>query len=647
MIMQWIHDRLRGWGAFILLAPLAFSFAVWGVQGIVSFNSQRESALTVNGREVDVERVKRVYQEQLAQVRRIYRDEAPAEIKKRLQDSIVEEFVSETLLDQRAEDERYVVSDAEVIRAVREVPAFQVSGQFNREAYEGLLRQNNYTPERFEAEERRNLRDQQIEQDLRVSALALPKEIAAAAALRGEQRTTAYAILPVAKFLPAVHPDEAALKAYFEAHAADYTSRDTVELSYLSLNLADVAKDVAVTDAGLKSFYDTVKERYVEPEKRRARHILIQSGSDEAAAKAKAELLYQEAVKPGADFASIAEKNSQDAGSASQGGDLGWAEKSFFVGPFADALFKMKPGEISAPVHTQFGWHVIKLEEVKAGASKSLEQVRPALEADYRKAEADKLFGERQERLDQLVFENGGSLEPAARGLKLVVHTIPDFTREQGGGELGANPRVVDAAFKADVLGGQNSRAIELQPGEVIALRVANHRPPAPRSFTDARAEVDKAARAQLAAAAAAKAGETLAAAVHAGQALKDAVHPLGATVGTDADKAAGDLIRLEPGRDLARREAKVSPELMRAVFAAAKPAEGHLSVGTVTLLGGDTAVYAVSAVKPGTVTAPKGGAPNDTARELAHAWANAEISSYVATLRKSAELHFNPQIFE
>jgi peptidyl-prolyl cis-trans isomerase D len=644
-MMQWIHDRLRGWGAFILIAPLALTFAVWGVQGIVSFSSKSETALTVNGREVDSERLKRVYQEQLAQIHRMYKDEVPPEIKQRVQDSIVQEFVAETLIDMRTEKERYVVSDGDVIRGVRAVPAFQVGGQFSRDAYEGLLRQNNYTPARFEAEERRNLRDQQLEQDLRISSFALPAEFAAAASLRRETREVAYAIVPAAKYVAMLHPDESVLKAYYDAHAAQYMTPDTVQLAYVSLKLTDVAAEVAVTPAALATYYASVKDRYVAPEKRRARHLLIQSGTDDAAAKAKAQALYQEALQPGADFASLAQKNSQDAGSAAQGGELGWAEKSYFVAPFADTLFAMKAGETSQPVHTQFGWHIIQLEEIKTGEAKSLDQVHTELEADYRRVEAEKLFGERQERLDTLVFENGGSLEPAARALKLTVRTIPDFTREHGGGELRDVVKVIDAAFKTDVLAGQNSRALELRPGEVVALRVSEHRPPVQKSFAEARAEVLKAVQGELATAAATSAAEAAAQALNGGAAFKEAVKPLGATTGADPTKpAAPELVRLEPGRSVARHDPNVPPELLAAVFAAAKPADGKATVGTARLASGAAAVYAVREVKPGVAGAT---APAGESREQAERFATEEMASYVATLRKSAELHYSPQIFE
>jgi peptidyl-prolyl cis-trans isomerase D len=642
-MLQYIHDKLSGKLAYILLGALALVFSVWGVQGIVSFSAKREAGMRVNGEDIDTERVRRAYQDQIAQISRAFKGDLPAPIKARVEQQVTDQFVAVTLLSQQSQKQGYTVSDADVVRAIQGEQAFQVDGKFDRDSYLGRLRMLGYTPTMFEAEERKDLRDRQIEAGIRLSAFATEPELKRLAALENETRTIGYAAIPAAKFLPTVHADAAAIQAYYEGHKSEYMTPDTVTLSYLALRLEDLAAQVAVTDAELQGFYDQVKDRYVEAEKRQARHILIE-GSDDAA-RAQAESVYKEATAPGADFAELAKKYSKDPGSAAKGGDLGWAERSTFVPSFAEALFAMQPGEIRGPIKSQFGWHIIKLEGIQAGKAKSLADVKPQLEAEYRRNEAEKRFGDAQEKLDQLVFENSGSLQPAASALGLKIGQIADFTRTGGGAPFGADPKLIESAFAADVLAGQNSRALELKPGLVVAIRASNRREPALRPLTEVRAQVETAVNEGLAAKAAQDAANALSAALLAGKPWSEALKPLGATHApdTEQEKAPPNLVVFQPAISMTRIQTGVPRAVTTSAFQAAHPQGGKPSVGSVALLKGDVAVYAVDAVQPGV----PGKDASSQAQRIAQASAVGEITAYVQTLKAAASIHTNPQLFE
>ncbi len=639
-MLQWIHDRLSK-VFWIIMAPLIIVFTVWGVHGVVDFNAQQDRALKVNGEEVGVERLRLAYQEQLATLNRLYPDgEVPAEIKKSTQDRIVEQFVNTQLLQQKAAAVHYVVSNKDVVDSVTQVPAFQVDGKFSMDAYVGLLRAQGYTIERFEAEQRQALLVRALENGLFLSSFATPIEIAREAALKGEQRELAVAVLPLAHFLAAAKPDEAAVQAYYEAHKAEFRTPDTVALSYVALRVGDGAVDAAADDAALRAYYDTVKERYIEPEQRRARHILIQ-GQD-AAAQKKAEEVYALAAKPGADFAALAKQYSQDAGSASSGGDLGLAEKSFFVGPFADAVFAMKPGELHAPVKTEFGWHVIKLEAIQPGKVKAFEEVHAELAREYARTEGERRFGERQEKLEQLAFENSGSLEPVAKALGLKVEQIADFHMGLPGSELASNAKVVQAAFSADVLGGQNSRPIELTPGNVVVIRSADRRPPGDQPLEAVRAKATEGARRELAAREAQATAERVAADVAAGGKWEAALRPIGPVA--TAKSAAADAIHFEAAKFVGRSEPGVAPEVLRAAFRAKPPtAVGQATGGSSRLANGDVAAFVVSAVKRG--ESKDNG--NTERRALGAATGQAEFVAYLDAMRAHAKVHYDPAVFE
>ena len=642
-MLQWINDRMKVFG-WLFIAPLAVVFVFWGVQGIVSFSAKQDKGLQVDGQDVPVERVREAYQRQLAQLNRLYPDEVPAAVRTDTQQRLVDEFVNTALIDHKTESLHYVVSDQDVINSIHAYQGFQVGGKFDREAYEALLRAQGYTPQRFEIEQRQLLRSRALESGIFISAFATPTDLMRAAALKGETREAGYAVLPLARFLPQARAEEAAVAAYYEKHKSEYKTPESVRLSYVALTVANVSKDVKVDDAALAAYFDTVKDRYVEPEKRRARHVLIQSGTDDAAAKKKAEEIYAEANKPGADFAAIAKKYSMDAGSAAQGGDLGWAERSFFVPLFADAVFAMKPGEIKGPIKTEFGWHVIKLDEVQPGISRKFEDLKAELEPDFRKAEGEKRFGELQEKIEQVAFEQNDSLEPVAKALGLKLEEIPVFYRGLPGNALGASPKVVQAAFSTDVIGGQNSKAIEIAPGNVVVVRSNEHKLPTQQSLDTVRAAVTEAVKREAALAAARAAAESVAKALAAGTPWDAALRPVGAvTLAGGAKPPAADAIVLAPVKFIGRAEKDVASEVLGAVFKAAVPPAAGRTVGTVSLANGDVAAFAVSAVKPGTLT----GEGTPERRAVEGAAADADFATYLTVLRARADIHYNPGLFD
>ncbi len=667
-MLQWIHDRLSK-VAILVLAPLSLMFALWGVHGIVDFNARRDSGLSVNGDEVKVDRVRQSYQERLAELNRSYRDDIPAEVRASVQKSTVERFVNTTLIDQQVSALGYVVSDRDVVQAVEGIQSFQVEGKFNRDSYYALLRAQGLTPTQFEAEQRRSLRARALEGGLFLSSFVTARELAEASALTGETRELTYAVLPAARFVAGAKPDEGAVGAYYERHKDEFKTGETVRLSYVALRVGDAAREVTADEPALRAYYDKVKERYIEAEKRHARHILIAAGSDPAAAEKKAAEVLAQAQKPGADFAALAHQYSADSGSAAQGGDLGWAEKSFFVPPFAGALFAMQPGEIRGPVKTQFGWHIIRLEEIAPGKVKTFEEVHGDLEQEYRRVEAERRFGERQEKLDQLAFEASDSLEPVAHALGVKVEEIASFGRgaasDPRAAELAASSKVLQAAFSADVLAGQNSRAIELSPGNVVVLRASAHKLPEQQPLAAVRAQVEEGARRERADSEARAAAARVVAAVQglaAGQSWEPLLKPLGTVVAVVAEKPpapgapppkpvpakppAADALRLQAARFVARQEPGVAPELLKVAFAAGRPAAGKPVAGSVRLANGDYAVFAVTAVKPGTPP-PDGPLAQNERRTLGNAQAEAEFVEYLARLRARADVRVNPTLFE
>ena len=452
-MMQWIHDRLKGVAFWAFILPLSVTFVFFGIEGVISFTAAQSAGLHVNGETVDANKVREAYQNQVSQLAQAFEGEVPDAMRKEVQESIVNGFVQEALITARAKDAGYQVSNDEVAASIKALPYFQVGGEFSRDAYTALLAQNNIQMAAFEADQRHQLLANQLAANISRGSFLTPKEIDEALALQGEQREVAYAVLPVAPAIAAAKPTEAQLADWLKSHEADFLTEEDVALQFVELQRAAIAAKVQVTDESLRAYFDSIKERYATAEKRRARHILVEAGADakaDAAAKAKADGLLKQ-LQGGADFAALAKANSADTGSATQGGDLGLQEKDFFVGPFAAAVWGMQPGQLQV-VKTQFGYHVVRLEEIAAGAGKQFEDVRAELVPEFQTAEADKTFGELQDKLEETAFESSGSLEPVAKAVGVPVQTVARFTRAAGGGALPADKKLVDAVFAKTVI---------------------------------------------------------------------------------------------------------------------------------------------------------------------------------------------------
>ena len=641
-MLQWINDRMKVIGWFFLM-PLSLVFALWGVHGIVDFTANMDRGLKVNGQEANIEQIRQAYQQRLAEAARSYPSGTPDTVKKTLQQSLIDDFVATALIDQKVAEQHYSASDADVIASIKSYQGFQVGGEFNKDAYYALLKARGYSPEKFEAEQRVLLKSRALEGGLFVSSFVTAKEAAWLTGLIGETREVAYATIPAAKFVSAQKPDAAALQAYYDAHHTDYMTPDSVHLSYVELTVPEVAAEVAVDEAGLKAYYDTIKERFAEPEKRHARHIFLSLGSDEAATKKKAEAIAKEAAAPKADFAALAKQYSQDTDSAAKGGDLGTQEKAFLPAGVGDAVFSMAPGTVSAPVKSAFGYHIIQLLEVVPGKQKSFEQVRAEIEQEYRRTEAERRFGERQEKIEQLAFENSGSLEPLAKALKLKIHDVADFHKAMEGNDLSVNPKVVAAVWSSDVLGGANSKAIELAAGHVIVLRVADHKAPTLEPLNAVAARVEAALKRELAAKAAAAAAADLSKRLSAGESWDAALKTLGGSTAAAKGKAVADAVQFSVARSIARTEKETPHDVVTGAFALAAPAAGQVSVGQKVTIGGDVIVYAVSAVKPGEFK------PDDVAArtKLSQRYAGEEIEAYVAAMRAKAKVSIGSTLFD
>ncbi|HEY6824256.1 MAG TPA: peptidylprolyl isomerase, partial [Steroidobacteraceae bacterium] len=394
-MLQRIRDSLQGqkWLAYLLLGALALVFAAWGAYGIVNLNfGGANYAAEANGSKISLEDARNVWlRQQSMWQQRLGGAELPQPLRARLQDQVLESLIRRALITERSHDLGYRVSNQALLEAVQAEPAFQIDGKYDPQAAKAALAQAGVSLDTYTQQLRTDLQQLQLEGGIRASDFVTPSELTRLTDLEDQQREVRYLVLPADRFRASAAIDDAAVQAYYKEHLAQYMRPESVDLQYGELRLEALAAQQEVSDADLRAAYEKEKSRLEVPEKRHARHILI-SGKDDAAALALAQQVLSQA-KSGKDFGELAKQYSQDPGSAQNGGDLGWAERSTFVKPFADALFGMSVGEITGPVKTQYGYHIIRLEEIQRGKSKSFEEARPELEAQQRRARATDRVG--------------------------------------------------------------------------------------------------------------------------------------------------------------------------------------------------------------------------------------------------------------
>src|SRR5256885_1578553 len=630
-MLQKIGDALKGqkWLAYLVLGALAVVFAAWGAYGVVnlSFGGSNYAA-EANGSKISLEEAREAWLRQQTQwQQRLGGAEIPAPLRGKLQDQVLEGLIGRALLTQRTHDMGYRVSQDALREAVHSEQAFQVAGQYSPEAAKAALAQAGISLQTYEQDLRTQVQRVQLEGGIRASDFLTPLELTRLTDLEEQEREVRYLVLPLERFKSAAGVDEAAVQAYYQAHQAQYMTSESAHLQYAELRLEALAAQQSVSDADLHAAYEKSRSRLEVPEKRHARHILI-TGKDDAAALAQ-QVLAQ--AKAGKDFGDLAKQYSQDPGSAKNGGDLGWAERSSFVAPFADALFGMHVGEIKGPVKTQFGYHIIRLDEIQPGKSKSFEEARADLEAQLRRDRATDRFGEVQEQLQAKMAEPGADLASLAQQYNLLTGDVARFVKGAGGPPVGAAPALQELLFADPPLAvGRLGGPVLLGDDRLVIVKVLEHRKPQPRPLAEVREGIVTTLTRERGTQAALKAAEDARAKLEGGLSFEALAQEL--------------KVSADPAHFVGRRDPSIPAPVRDAVFAAPHPA-GKPLYRALALTDGAAAVVAVMAVRTAAARDPK--TLGDRALQEAERLGTDAASAYVEQVRRTADVRKNPKAFE
>ncbi|MNZ28402.1 Peptidyl-prolyl cis-trans isomerase D [compost metagenome] len=475
-MLQNIRDNSQGWIAKTIIGVIIALLALTGFDAIFNATSNRQNAAEVNGEEISQDQLSEAVNLQRRQLQQQLGKDFDASLldEKLLREAALKGLIERKLLLQGAQEADFAFSQSALDQLILQTPEFQVDGKFNADRFDQVIRQMNYNRLQFRQMLEQEMLIGQLRAGLAGSGFVTAAEVDAFARL--EKQTRDFATLVLKADPAAVTIADGDIKAYYDGHVDQFMSPEQVVIEYVELKKAAFFSQVEAKEEDLQAQYQ--KEISNLAEQRQAGHILVEVNDklNEEQAKARIEQVKQRLDK-GEDFAALAKEFSDDSGSAANGGDLGFAGPGVYEPAFEESLYALKQGEVSAPVRTQYGWHLIKLLGVQAPEVPSFESLKPKLEHDIKAQQVEQRFVEVSKELEDAAFEASDLAQPAQE-LNLEVKTSAPFGREGGEG-LTANRQVLQAAFSPEVLeDGANSSAIELDPDTVVVLRVKEHKKP-------------------------------------------------------------------------------------------------------------------------------------------------------------------------
>jgi len=506
------HQKLMQIILAILIVP---SFALVGVSGYQSFGDDANTLAKVDGQAVTQQELDNAQRNQLENFRQRLGEQFD---QKQFETPEFKQNVLDTLIAERAVNSEVrrahlTVSDATLQKIILEIPGLVTEqGKFDMDRYKAVLAAQGMSPDTHAAQMRRDMALQQLTGAIEFSGFA-PRTVSKMISDFGAQeREVQELMLPIASFLPQVKVTDEMVKAFYDKNAKLFEVPEQAKIEYVVLNAASITDQVTATDEEVASYYKNNEKRFGQEEARRSSHILVKNGADKAATKAKAEAILAEVRKNPANFAAIAKAKSDDPGSAEQGGDLDVLVKGTFVKPVEDAILKLKQGEISDLVESEFGYHIITVTSLQPAQIKALDEVKGEIVAEIKKAKAGKKYSELAEIFTNTVYEQSDSLKPAADKLKLKIETAEGLSRTPSpalGQAPFNNAKFLAAVFSDDAIKNKrNTEAVEVAPSTLVAGRIVEFKPASKRPLADVDAAIRQRVTMEEALKMARKAGE-------------------------------------------------------------------------------------------------------------------------------------------
>jgi peptidyl-prolyl cis-trans isomerase D len=491
------HIKIMQILLFILIVP---SFVLFGIDGYSKFRDQGDAVAVVDGQKILQSEWDNAHKNEIERIRASMPSLDP-----KLLDSpeakyaTLERLVRDRVIAAAASKQNLTASDQRLARDLQENPSIAAlrkpDGSLDVERYKQLVGPQGLSPEMFEARVRADIASRQVLAGMGASGMASPATADIALNAFFERREVQLARFNTADYAGKLTLTDAQLEQYYKDNPALFQAQEQANIEYVVLDIESIRKTIVLNPDEVKSYFDQNAQRLAGNEERRASHILIAApktatAAERQAAKAKADTLLAEVQKSPESFADVAKKNSQDPGSAVNGGDLDFFGKGSMVKPFEEATFSMKKGDISPVVETEFGYHIIRVTDIKAPKQKTFEEMRPEIEADLKKQQAQKKFAEVAESFTNSVYEQADSFKAVADKLKLEVKTANNVQRKPAPGTAGplANVKLLNAIFSPDAVEKKrNTEAVDLGASQLVSARVLQYTPASTLPFAEVK----------------------------------------------------------------------------------------------------------------------------------------------------------------
>lgn len=487
-MMERLREGVNSIAVKIILGLIILSFVFTGVSGYIGSGSN--VAAKVDGVEISRGAFEQAYQNERNMLQAQYGEQyanllSDPDFVQRLRQSVLDKMVNEILLENHAKSLGLRISDEQVLGMILQMPEFQLEGKFNQDIYETSLRRAGYTPESFGEVMRRSEVRNQLLQAVSASEFSLPGEVADQSKLITQTRDIRTLELNVEEFAKSASLSDEELQEYYSSNASQFTRPEQVKVSYLELSGDALKANVDVTEEDIEAYYQESIDQYSTAEQRSVSHILVQ-GDEEA----KAQAILDE-LSAGADFSELAKSRSEDIGSAETGGSLGWIERDVMDPAFEEAAFALAAvGDTTGLVKSDFGYHIIKLDDLKASETKPLSEVKDEIKQDIVNQKAADRFHDLYNDLERIAFEAPNSLEPSAELIESTVQTT-DFVSRFNAPEILSSPEVQEAIYSVEVKeNGENSIPVEIAPEHVVVVRVDDVREETVLPFEEVKDQV-------------------------------------------------------------------------------------------------------------------------------------------------------------
>ncbi len=626
-MLQKIRDNSQGTAAKIFVWFIIVVFGAWGASTIVSSVINATPVVSVNGEEIDELEVERNAQLKMQEYLEAQGPDADLSgiDEELIREAAISELIQRKLLLQYAEQTGMVISSRAIDRSIAQTPDFQVDGVFNGERAQMLLQSMGYTPNSYRSALATEGVINQTSFAYGLSGFTTRKELEHLAALVNQTRDIRYILINLGSELDNIEIQEEDIQNYYTENEKSFILEEQVSLEYLELDKEEIFDEVTVTEEQIRQRYDEEQLEYQSQIERRASHILLEAFDDADYDEAMSQATeLKQRIDDGESFEELAAEFSNDLGSAADGGDVGYTTGDTFVEPFEQALLSLDVGEVSAPVRTEFGVHLIKLTERSESEIETFEDARERLERDLKTAQVDTIFLARQEELGNLAFESFDLADPAEI-MGLEIQTTGLFGRSGGTG-IAANQDVINSGFSQEVLlDGLNSNLIAITPSRSVVIRVKEHNQPEIQPLESVRGEIEVMLRFDKIRDMSIDLGETIVSSINNGQNID--------TLLETQNLSWNQISELE------RTNPALPPELVANVFEMDTPADGETSVEGFELATGDYVVVELQQVNDGIIEDFEEAELESLQDFLAQQSANAEFQALVMGMQERAEI--------